>query len=304
MPTFDPAVQKVLVAHGGVISRRELLGLNVSSSAIARRVSSGELQTVVPGVYRPSTTPMTAELRLRATVLRLGPAAVVAGRSAAWWHNLTKVNSESCVVILPPTRGHARWKGVTVIRTSLDSADRTTLRGLAVTARARTVLDCAGSWDADDIRDSALQRGTTVWSMERALDRLPARNGSNTARRLVLAAQDCAVSPPERLALHALLHAGPERWTAGLRIQVGPAHERWLDLVIEDIKLCVEVDGWKVHSRAESFHTDRERQNAITLVGWTVLRYTPRQLRDDLDGAVAEILGMAATLRRRTGRHA
>ena len=50
--------------------------------------------------------------------------------------------------------------------------------------------------------------------------------------------------------------------------------------------------------RAEAFHTDRDRQNTLTLAGWTVLRYTPRRLRDDVDGAVAEILAMAAALRR------
>ena len=106
------------------------------------------------------------------------------------------------------------------------------------------------------------------------------------------------MSPPERLALHALLRAGRERWTAGVRVRVDAEQEYWLDLAVEDVKLCVEVDGWTVHSRAEAFHSDRERRNALTMAGWTVLRYTPRHLRDDLDGAVDEILEMAATLRR------
>lgn len=297
MSPFEPAEQRIVVAHGGLISRQELLGLDVSASAIARRVSSGEIIPVIPGIYRPATTPLTPELRLRATVLRLGPDAVIAGRSAAWWHGLTKVTSDPCMVILPLRRGHERWTGVRVIRTRLDRADRTVFRGLAVTARARTVLDCAGGPDAEDIRDAALQRGTSIWSLERALERRGSARGVAAARRLVLAAKGGGVSPPERLALHALLRNGHERWTAGLWVQVGPAQECWLDMAVEDVKLCVEVDGWTVHSRAEAYHTDRERQNALTLAGWTVLRYTPRQLRDDLDGAVAEIMAMATTLR-------
>ena len=114
----------------------------------------------------------------------------------------------------------------------------------------------------------------------------------------MVTAKEGGVSPPERLALHALLRRGDERWTAGLRVELGPAEEYWLDMVIEDLKLCVEVDGWKVHSQAEAFHTDRDRQNVLALSGWTVLRYTPRRLRDDLEGAVAEIVAMAAKLRR------
>jgi len=297
MPTFDPAVQRILAAHGGVISRAELIERGLSSSAIARRVSSGELKPVVPGVYRPATTPLTSELRLRATSLRLGSAAVVAGRSAAWWHGLTKIESNPIVVILPPRRGHSRWRGVKVVRTHLDPADRMTVRGLAVTGRARTVLDCAASTDAEDIRDIALQRGTTIFSLDRALERLGPGRGVVTARRLIDRARAGGVSSPERLALHALLRNGAEQWTAGFRVPLGPAEEYWLDLVIEDLQLCVEVDGWKVHSQAEAFHTDRDRQNVLALAGWTFLRYTPRRLRSDLDGSVAEILAMAANLR-------
>lgn len=227
MSTFDPAVQALLVANGAAISRRELLGVSGSASATARRGSSGELVPVVPGVYRSASTPLTPEIRLRATALRLGPAAVVAARSAAWWHGLTRITSDQCVVILPPQRGHERWSGLRVIRTRSDRADRTVVRGLAVTDRARTVLDCAGGPDAEDIRDAALQRGTSIWSLERALDRRGSGRGVRDARHLVLAAKAGGVSPPERLALPALLRAGRERWTAGLRARTPPAPRSW-----------------------------------------------------------------------------
>lgn len=43
-------------------------------------------------------------------------------------------------------------------------------------------------------------------------------------------------------------------------------------------------------------HTDRDRQNVLVAAGWTVLRYTPRHLRDDLPGVVAEIVAVQARL--------
>lgn len=163
-----------------------------------------------------------------------------------------------------------------------------------MTAPERTTPRTSGTPHS---RNAALQKGTSIWSLERALDRFGPARGAVAARRLLLSAKEGGVSPPERLALHALLRHSSAQWTAGLWVQLGPAQECWLDLVIEDLKLCVEVDGWTVHSRAEAFHTDRDRQNVLALAGWTVLRYTPRRLRDDLDGAVAEILAMATTLR-------
>ena len=77
-------------------------------------------------------------------------------------------------------------------------------------------------------------------------------------------------------------------WAAGRKC--------WLDLAVEEMKLGVEADGWTVHSRGEAFHTDRERQNALTKAGWIVLRYTPRQLRHDMAGVIAEIRSVEAKL--------
>ena len=159
MPAFDPAIQRSLSKHGGVISRAELLELGLSSSAIGRRVRSGELLPVVPGVYRPAALRLTPELMIRAVALRLGPTCVVAGRSAAWWHGLTSSVTEPVSVILPPGAWPSTLHIVRAARRSLDPADRVVVRGLAVTGRARTVLDCADSVDAEDIRDAALQRG-------------------------------------------------------------------------------------------------------------------------------------------------
>ena len=39
-------------------------------------------------------------------------------------------------------------------------------------------------------------------------------------------------------------------------------------------KVAIETDGWAFHSDAVDFQIDRERQNAIALLGWQVLRFT------------------------------
>ena len=38
--------------------------------------------------------------------------------------------------------------------------------------------------------------------------------------------------------------------------------------------LAVEVDGWESRNTYRAFQSDTDRQNAITLAGWAVIRFT------------------------------
>jgi very-short-patch-repair endonuclease len=47
-----------------------------------------------------------------------------------------------------------------------------------------------------------------------------------------------------------------------------------IDVAFPKQKVAIEVDGLAFHSDGEVFHSDRKRQNAISLLGWKVLRFT------------------------------
>jgi very-short-patch-repair endonuclease len=51
--------------------------------------------------------------------------------------------------------------------------------------------------------------------------------------------------------------------------------------------LIVETDGWESHKTKQAFEDDRAKDAALTAAGYTVMRFTWRQLRDDPD-TVAE----------------
>lgn len=60
---------------------------------------------------------------------------------------------------------------------------------------------------------------------------------------------------------------------------------RWrFDFAWPDKKLAVEIEGgvWTNgrHTRGSGFEADAEKYNAAAEAGWTVLRYTPKYLRD------------------------
>lgn len=303
MTVSHDALRDLFSRNGWVAARADLLALGMSSAAIGRKVASGEWCAVVPGVYRSSHLPLSAELRVRATVLRLGPDAVVAGRWAAWWHGLTTAPHCPVRIHLPATASRPQWTGVSVTRRPLPFEDRLVFRGLVVTARARTVVDCASMPDGGDICDQALQRGTTLTALQDALDRLSPGTGSVAARRLLQPLRVGGVSHPERRPMRALRGRGLLSWQPGVHTDTA-AGRFWLDLAIVELRLAVEVDGWTVHSRAEAFHTDRERQNALVRAGWTVYRYTPRRLQVDLEAVVDELAAVEVNLRRRLGQHA
>jgi very-short-patch-repair endonuclease len=71
-----------------------------------------------------------------------------------------------------------------------------------------------------------------------------------------------------------------------------PGRRYRADIVIRRARLVIEFDGFQYHRSKAAFQSDRERQNAFVAHGWRVLRFFHRQVRNDLDGVVAQILGV------------
>jgi very-short-patch-repair endonuclease len=56
------------------------------------------------------------------------------------------------------------------------------------------------------------------------------------------------------------------------------------DAMWSDAKLIVELDSRQAHLTMSAFETDRERDRAAALAGWTVIRVTWRQLTEQPQG--------------------
>jgi very-short-patch-repair endonuclease len=59
------------------------------------------------------------------------------------------------------------------------------------------------------------------------------------------------------------------------------------------------MDGWETHRTRNAFESDRAKDAALTAAGYTVVRFTYRQLRDDPD-TVAERIKAVLALRYRS----
>jgi very-short-patch-repair endonuclease len=69
-----------------------------------------------------------------------------------------------------------------------------------------------------------------------------------------------------------------------------------LDLAFPGARVLVEVDGWAHHRDLPAFRRDQERQNALVLAGWTVLRVNRHDLEADPDGVLATIRAAVASV--------
>lgn len=77
---------------------------------------------------------------------------------------------------------------------------------------------------------------------------------------------------------------GTARWE--YRVPGSPRRYR-IDVAFPADRLAVELDGWRHHGKyKQDFQRDRERQNALTLAGWRILRFYPGQIHKDLDGVL------------------
>jgi very-short-patch-repair endonuclease len=226
------------------------------------------------------------EARIRAAVLWAGDGATVSGPAAAWWHGLWPDEPGMVELTVPRTSGLRRARGVRVRRRDLPGADRVEVRGVPLTDVPLTVLEAAVALGKDGSRlmDSALQRRVRFDALQRAHGRNLGRHGSATAVGLLAAAADRTASDAERKAIALLRDARLTGWRAHYVVD---GYE--LDLAFPARRLAIEVDGWAWHHDAVTFRRDRQRQNALVLAGWTVLRFTWHDLTERPGQVVAEI---------------
>ena len=186
---------------------------------------------------------------------------------------------------MPRVSNHRGRPGVRLRRRDLNPHDVVERNGLRVTALPLTVVEAAvRRGGGAKLMDQALQRHVDLAQLWRAHLRNKGRHGSPAARRLLRAAEDGARSEAERLLVKLLKDAGFTGWkanypVAGFKVDVGfPAR-----------RVALEVDGWAFHSDPDAFQVDRKRQNAISLSGWQVLRFTWLDLTEYPQRVIAEI---------------
>lgn len=305
MPSNTPwtirraALLELASRQDGLFTASQAYDVGVPSATLERDVLGGHLCRVARGLYAVAGAPLGWRRDARTGLLLTGPDAVLSHRTAAALSRLRGIASGPIEVTAP--RGRRRRTrhraGFTVHEsTDLRSVDVTLVAGFACTNLVRTFIDLGASAPehvVEDAFDDAVRRGVVaagaVALRYRELSR-QGRRGCGPIGR-ILARRDPSFERSntfEKALLRLVRSAGLPEPVAQLRVD-GPTWTYFLDFGWPDGKVAVECDSLDWHTGLRALQHDDERQNRLVLAGWTVLRFTWRDVHDRPDLVVAQL---------------
>jgi len=297
------ALTELANAQLGVVARRQLGPLGLTPAMVRARLARGSLTRLHRGVYAVGHRQLRPRAHTLAAVLAVGPGAVASHRDAAWLHGL-RPGGHVRADVTTTRRGVSSTAQIAVHRTTvLTAEDVTAVDGIPATTVARTLVDLAGVVAQDQLAKAVGEAERLLLfdlrALERAIERTQTRTGPGHARlRAVLAEHAAHGVERDRSEL--------ERRFAALVRAAGLPRPR-LNHVIEGVevdavwpreRVAVELDGWAFHRHRRAFQRDREKANALTVAGWTVLRFTHR----DVVARPADVAAQLSALVGRRGR--
>jgi hypothetical protein len=239
-----------------------------------------------------------------AAVLACGPAAVLSHRSAAAQHGLVEDHRERPDVTV---KGRARRprRGIRVhSSTTLTAPDITTVERIPCTSVARTVVDL-GDREPPRLVERAVDQAEVLGlfdliAIEHALERAGPKLGAGVLRAVLGELVDPALTDREleELFLALIRDAGLPAPTVNDWI-TGDGWAYKADFFWRAERLVVETDSRTFHTSRKAFEHDRLRDQRLTLAGFTVVRFTWRQVARDPHGVAATLAALLAARRER-----
>ncbi len=234
----------------GVVTIGELAEIGLDRWAVKRRVESGRLHRLHRGVYAVGHTAVSQHGRWLAAVLASGDGALLSHRSAAALWGMLPTSAAKIDVIVPRVSGRRSTRTIR-IRRGTRSPD--VHLGIPVTSPRCTLDDLA----AAKIAPYLLSRATEA-----------------AERMGVDVHEDIRTKSPLEDAFLKLCEGEPPRvneLVEGIEVDFHWPAER----------LVVETDGREHHETRSAFERDRARDQRLAVAGWTVLRFTHRQVFED-----------------------
>jgi very-short-patch-repair endonuclease len=272
-------------AHG-VVTRGQALRAGITVAEIKQRLRTGALIPVHRGVYRVGHRAPSVEARYLAAVRACGESALLSGPAAG--HLLGLLNGATPAPEVT-ARTERRVAGIVTRRSrGIGPRDATIWRGVPVTRPARTLVALAAVLGADHLaracHEAGIHHGTTPSQVEAVLDRHPGSRGAGQLRRILRGEENITLSPLERGFLALLRDAG-----LALPQTNRPVGGRRVDCHWPQLRLTVELDGYRYHRSRHAWEQDRRRERDARSRGDEFRRYTYGDVFDDPGPMLSEL---------------
>jgi Protein of unknown function (DUF559) len=287
-PPVDRRLSELAREQHIVFGLDQLRELGLTDDAVRKRVAAGRLHRIHHAVY--SLVPnelLKREGLYMAAVLACGPDAALSHRSSAALNEL-RAWGHTQIEVTVPRRSRRKHEGIKVhCSTTLTPADVSVVNGIPVTTVARTLLDLA-----EVVTHRQLERAFDQAEILEALDlnaindqlaRNPTRPGAKAVREVLAEhyiGSTATWSENEELLLSITRPLGiPDPHTNKFVILPDGGPPIRVDFVWWEERVVLEVDSRKWHLTRQRFEIDRQRDQRLTVAGWTVIRTTWRQMK-------------------------
>lgn len=275
----DARIAAVAALQHGVVSVGQLRREGLDKHAIRSRVKRGLLHRVHQGVYAVGHAPVSDQAWWMAAVLACGAGAVLSHASAAALWGLLRPLEGPVDVSVPVHSGRRRRDGIRLHRRAALAGAAlargqevppipavTVHDGIPVTAPWLTIDDLRGALPSQlhrrAVREAELRRF--------ALSPRTPRDGtrSDVERDFLALCRRHRLPPPE------------------VNVRIG----RWtVDFLWRAERLVVEADTWGTHGGSVAFEDDHARDLELRRRGFSVCRYTDRQIRGQPGPVAADL---------------
>lgn len=297
MTTRDTLLAQTAQTQYGTFTIAQAVSCGFTASAIRGRAARGVYERVHRAVYRIHGSPASWHGDVLAAVLSVPSTTAASHHTAAYLWGMTSIKPETIEVV---TVRHRRvHTDPFVIHESKDlvDADVVSIDGIPTTTAVRTIVDLGASVSprfVEHCLDTALRTELfTLWDVVRFVARVArsGRNGVGTIRPLIevrLEWTGLTASTFEDRFRSLVASSNLELPTAQYEVfdDIGVFVCR-ADFAYPDRGALIELDSEGFHMDPATFRADREKQNRVQQLGWTVYRFTWRQIVDDPDSVLS-----------------
>jgi hypothetical protein len=299
---IDKALAAISGENDGMFSRQDCRGLGVSPGVLRRRISSGAWVPVGAAALRFRGSPLTWRGTVRAALWDAGPDALASHGTAARLHRFPGFFDGPVELLVPRALDHVCTIATIHESRRFHRVENTVLTGLPTVAAADTLVHLAPQlsvrkmeWLLDELWAG---RRMAVPAVQRAFDRLaPGCRGMKGLRAILRdrsAGAGIAESVLERkfMAMADRYGLPPFEQQAAFP---GREHlEERVDFLWRDVRLIVEADGRRWHTRVADFDRDHWRDLRARAKGWSTVRVTWLMLDQTPAEVCAELLAARA----------